>query len=76
MLHADCTTCHTFLQRDPRSTHVPKLLNVMVVSVQPERNIQLYPTSGVSQCNCYHTVLLYPISDDLHLLRAAHFITV
>jgi hypothetical protein len=45
MLHADCTTCHTFLQRDPRSSHVPKLLNVMVVSIQPERNIQLYPTS-------------------------------
>ena len=46
LLRSECDTCHMFIQRDPRSALTPKLLNVMVVSVQPERNIQLYPTTG------------------------------
>jgi hypothetical protein len=45
LLHSECDMCHMFVQRDPRCATTPKLLNVMVVSVQPERNIQLYPTS-------------------------------
>lgn len=46
LLRSECDTCHLFLQRDSRSVLIPKLLNVMIVSVQPERNIHLYPTSG------------------------------
>lgn len=46
LLRGECETCDMFLKRDPRSALIPKLLNVMVVSVQPERNIHLYPTTG------------------------------
>ena len=46
LLRSGCDTCHMFLQRDSRSALIPKLLNVMIVSVQPERNVQLYPTAG------------------------------
>ena len=46
LLRGDCGACEMFYKRDPHSSLIPKLLNVMVVSVQPERNIQLYPTTG------------------------------
>ena len=57
LLRSECDACSMFYQRDPRSCLLPKLLNVMVVSVQPERNIQLYPTSGELAAGVIHACI-------------------
>ena len=61
LLRSECDACSMFYQRDPRSCLLPKLLNVMVVSVQPERNIQLYPTSGELAACLIHACIHEPL---------------
>lgn len=40
-MRRDCSTCKM------SSSSIPRISNVIVISVQPERNIQLFPNNGM-----------------------------
>ena len=54
VLCGDCGAC-------TRTSCHPHFSNVIVVSVQPERNIQLFPTSGkpVASCCCMKITITF-----------------
>ena len=47
LLNRDCETCAF-------SSTNPSIKNVILVSIQPERNIQLFPLTGMSYESSYH----------------------
>ena len=52
LLNRDCETCAF-------SSTNPSIKNVILVSIQPERNIQLFPLTGMSYESNYYNLSLF-----------------